>query len=982
MPLPVPSMQSSPITAASSASSAAPALLRPRALARTSRSLSLGSTLFRGEMSLSKPLRLAGSGGGSAQMLPLRKGGGGAAVAALADRPLPPSSPPPPPSASSASPVSFDLPLGSDAPAGCRLSVKVSVEPEGGASSVVEIALSGLPSGRALLHWGVLAAPAAAAGAEGGGRAWRLPAGASRPRGTLNYKNRALQTPLGAAAAATGKAAAEGAAEAEAETTSSSSSSSAAAAAAAAASSQQRLTLSFPAAERASALVFVLKDSGTGTWLSPPGGGNFEVPLLGSDASEAAANAAAAASAAAGTPPPSPKSTSSSSSSSFAALVDADLVSAWAYATWQAEGAPPRGGVAAAEGERAAAAQLRDLVSSAAASAAAGGGGAAAAAARGRVAALRLAAASSAAFEAFWASGLPSSLPPPGGAGADPWAAALARAPQDLVAVEAYLLWERAGRPEGADFGGAARRRLAARLRAGEAVEALRRELTGGGEPERGEEGEERKRRERREERERRERDEEEERRQRDAAAASAAAASAAVAVAVEEEEKKKEQQEPPSPPPPPAKAEEKAAPEEGQQQGASSDAAAAATLGAPADGVPSLDPLSLIKGTSSSPRSSSSSSSPLTPVAHACPLAPLEDAASRDEACVWHRAFGLGGGYTLLAAVRVPPPLEAEESSASALPAGLAARITLTTDLPDPVSLHWGVRPSRKARRGNRGGKGGDWLPPPAALLPAGSAEAPGGGAAETPLRPCADADCLAANVSGDPVRLRRVSVDVPLSLEQSGDVPAALVFVLRADDGTKWWRDGGGNFAVPLATRGRGDGAESGSESDDGRSSNRVYESCAFEDELSCDIVGCELGSGGWTLMHRFNRATDLLERELRRAEKVKAPPSGGDAAAAASEAAAAALSTVFVWLRYSAARHLTWQRSYNTQPRLLGEAQQRLSRALAAAHGQLRGEAQEWARASLSCVGRGQGAQAVRDEILNVMHRHKISEKAGTW
>ena len=335
-------MQSSPITAASSASSAAPALLRPRALSRTSRSLSLGSTLFRGEMSLSKPLRLAGSGGGSAQMLPLRKGGGGAAVAALADRPLPPSSPPPPPSASSASPVSFDLPLGSDAPAGCRLSVKVSVEPEGGASSVVEIALSGLPSGRALLHWGVLAAPAAAAGAEGGGRAWRLPAGASRPRGTLNYKNRALQTPLRAAAAATGKAAAEGAAEAEAETTSSSSSSPPPpSAAAAAASSQQRLTLSFPAAERASALVFVLKDSGTGTWLSPPGGGNFEVPLLGSDASEAAANAAAAASAAAGTPPPSPKSTSSSPSSSFAALVDADLVSAWAYATWQAEGAPP-----------------------------------------------------------------------------------------------------------------------------------------------------------------------------------------------------------------------------------------------------------------------------------------------------------------------------------------------------------------------------------------------------------------------------------------------------------------------------------------------------------------------------------------------------------------------------------------------------------------------------------------------------------------
>jgi len=32
--------------------------------------------------------------------------------------------------------------------------------------------------------------------------------------------------------------------------------------------------------------------------------------------------------------------------------------------------------------------------------------------------------------------------------------------------------------------------------------------------------------------------------------------------------------------------------------------------------------------------------------------------------------------------------------------------------------------------------------------------------------------------------------------------------------------------------------------------------------------------------------------------------------------------------VWLRYSAARQLTWQRNYNTQPRILGDAQARLT------------------------------------------------------
>ena len=32
--------------------------------------------------------------------------------------------------------------------------------------------------------------------------------------------------------------------------------------------------------------------------------------------------------------------------------------------------------------------------------------------------------------------------------------------------------------------------------------------------------------------------------------------------------------------------------------------------------------------------------------------------------------------------------------------------------------------------------------------------------------------------------------------------------------------------------------------------------------------------------------------------------------------------------------------------------------------------------------STVGRGGNAQAVRDEILNIMHRNKIPELKGTW
>lgn len=42
--------------------------------------------------------------------------------------------------------------------------------------------------------------------------------------------------------------------------------------------------------------------------------------------------------------------------------------------------------------------------------------------------------------------------------------------------------------------------------------------------------------------------------------------------------------------------------------------------------------------------------------------------------------------------------------------------------------------------------------------------------------------------------------------------------------------------------------------------------------------------------------------------------------------------AMTTIFVWLRYSSSRQLTWQRNYNTQPRILGEAQARLTHAIA--------------------------------------------------
>jgi len=174
--------------------------------------------------------------------------------------------------------------------------------------------------------------------------------------------------------------------------------------------------------------------------------------------------------------------------------------------------------------------------------------------------------------------------------------------------------------------------------------------------------------------------------------------------------------------------------------------------------------------------------------------------------------------------------------------------------------------------------------------------------------------------------------------------------------------------------------------------------------EDALARTIIDCEVNSSEWTLMHRYNKASELLQGVL----QARRPPTpwahadlpGSSALAGASRAArmldfwdsrsgmhqrdvpaaagcdtdmrwgswsrvhqrhvtaaaccacqprnrlrfggaqgggedpTQALATVFVWLRYSAARQLTWQRNYNTQPRILGDAQARLTATIAQA------------------------------------------------
>jgi alpha-glucan,water dikinase len=173
--------------------------------------------------------------------------------------------------------------------------------------------------------------------------------------------------------------------------------------------------------------------------------------------------------------------------------------------------------------------------------------------------------------------------------------------------------------------------------------------------------------------------------------------------------------------------------------------------------------------------------------------------------------------------------------------------------------------------------------------------------------------------------------------------EAPLGLQFVLKQqEDGGRWFKHRGGNFYVPIRS-----GATPASISDAGSFS-----------ELADEIIRAEMTHNSWTLMHRYNLCHELLDRVRNDLE--------GQA-------------LIYVWLRFSAIRQLTWQRNYNTKPRELAHAQDRLTQKLAEIY---RAEplTRPLARLSLATVGRGGEGQRIRDEILNIMHRHHLKEVSG--
>lgn len=129
-----------------------------------------------------------------------------------------------------------------------------------------------------------------------------------------------------------------------------------------------------------------------------------------------------------------------------------------------------------------------------------------------------------------------------------------------------------------------------------------------------------------------------------------------------------------------------------------------------------------------------------------------------------------------------------------------------------------------------------------------------------------------------------------------------------------------------------------------------------------LSClveKIIESEMSRNSWTLMHRFNLCYDLLDMVANNID---------------------GLAIIYVWLRFSATRQLTWQRNYNTKPRELSHAQERLTLKLANLYINSNAEGRELIRLILTTFGCGGEGQRIRDEVLRIMHKHHIKEVSG--
>jgi alpha-glucan,water dikinase len=173
--------------------------------------------------------------------------------------------------------------------------------------------------------------------------------------------------------------------------------------------------------------------------------------------------------------------------------------------------------------------------------------------------------------------------------------------------------------------------------------------------------------------------------------------------------------------------------------------------------------------------------------------------------------------------------------------------------------------------------------------------------------------------------------------------DAPDKIAFVIRRDY-DQWLKNNGSDFIIPFGLLVHKD---------------KLIDNIELTN-ITNEIIKSEMGNNSWTLMHRFNLCHDLINKCGDNIE---------------------VLAYLYVWLRFSELRQLDWQRNYNTQPRELAHSMDRLTLSIAWLYID-KPSTRQVASFMLSSLGPGGDGQRIRDEILQIMHRHRIKEVSGSF
>ncbi|XP_076945424.1 alpha-glucan water dikinase, chloroplastic-like [Bidens hawaiensis] len=236
--------------------------------------------------------------------------------------------------------------------------------------------------------------------------------------------------------------------------------------------------------------------------------------------------------------------------------------------------------------------------------------------------------------------------------------------------------------------------------------------------------------------------------------------------------------------------------------------------------------------------------------------------------------------------------------------------RVHLATDVEGPLTLHWAL--SEKA---------GEWLVPPADLLPVGSIS----------LDKAAETQFSTISVDCNQIQTFELNIE--------DGVFVGMPFVLR--HGENWVKDNDSDFYVELT-----ESKKIIKDAGDGKGTAK---------DLLDKIASLE-SVAEQSFMHRFNIAADLIEE--------------------AKDAEDLGLAGILVWMRFMATRQLVWNKNYCVKPREISQAQDRLIDKIQNVYKSYP-QYSELLRTIMSSVGHGgEGdvGQRIRDEILVIQKNNK--------